>query len=165
MIVAGFLNDISIDTKGVIYYTDTSPGDPEASTVCTVRNGIPDTLANEPIDRANGILCKNGSVLVGNSGDLTLKEIDLKKDRVNNVARLDTGVIDGIKLFDRNRYLVSHWEGKLYMISARGKVTLLLDTREEKINIADFEFVGRHSLLVIPTFTDYRIIAYRIEQN
>jgi sugar lactone lactonase YvrE len=93
----GFLNDIAIDEYGTIYFTDTSPRNPEASSVCAIIEDKIDTIASDLINRSNGLLYHNRSLLVGNSGDQYLKRIDLDKHKVNNIAQLDTGIIDGIK--------------------------------------------------------------------
>ncbi len=161
-IAAGFLNDVTVDDSGIIYFTDTSPRDQAASCVCSIKQGAIDTIASTPVIQANGIQYHEGSLLIGNSGDLTLKGIDLGDRSVHTIARLDTGIIDGIKIYDRHRYLVSHWEGSLYLVTAKGGVEEILNTRGEKINIADFEFIPDRKLIVIPTFRDNRVIAYRI---
>ncbi len=103
----GFLNDVAIDEKGVIYFTDTSPRKPEASAVNAFRDGSVDTIASDPINRSNGLLYDRRSLLVGNSGDQSLKKIDLEINEVHNVARLDTGIIDGIKHYKDDYYIVT----------------------------------------------------------
>lgn len=159
---AGFLNDVATDEQGIIYYTDTSPRKREASTVCAIRDGKADTIADEPIIRANGLTWHEGALLVGNSGDMKLKSIDLASREVSCLAKLDTGIIDGIKSFRDDTFLVSHWDGNLYLVSVGGEVTELIDTREERINFADFEYIPELQLIVVPTFLHRRVIAFRI---
>jgi len=159
----GFLNDIAINEKGIIYFTDTSPRKPEASAVYRFREGVMDTISNDPINRSNGLLYDRGSLLVGNSGDQCLKKIVLETNEVHNVARLDTGIIDGIKLYKNDYYIVTLWEGRIYMVHTSGTVKELLDVRGSNIKTADIEFIPEQNLLVIPTFGHNRVIAYRIE--
>lgn len=161
----GFLNDISIGEEGIIYFTDTSPRKPEASSVCAIREGTIDTICSDPINRSNGLLYHNRSLLVGNSGDLCLKKIDLEKHEVINIAQLNTGIIDGIKIYKDEFYIVTHWEGRVYLISSDGTVNDLLDLRSDNIKTADIEFIQKLNLVIIPTFNDNRVIAYRIEEK
>ena len=160
----GFLNDIAIDEKGVIYFTDTSPKKPEASAVYAFRDGSVDTIASDPVNRSNGLLCDRRSLLVGNSGDQSLKKIDLETNEVHNVARMDTGIIDGIKNYKNEYYIVTLWEGRIYLINSDGIVKELLDVRSSNIRTADIEFIPELNLIVIPTFDYNRVIAYRIKE-
>jgi sugar lactone lactonase YvrE len=159
----GFLNDIAIDEKGVIYFTDTSPRKPEASAVYAFRNGSVDTIASDPVNRSNGLLYDRRKLLVGNSGDQYLKKIDLETNEVHNVARMDTGIIDGIKNYKNEYYIVTLWEGRIYLINSGGIVKELLDVRSSNIRTADIEFIPELNLIVIPTFDYNRVIAYRIK--
>ena len=160
----GFLNDIAIDDEGVVYFTDTSPMKPEASAVYAFREGAVDTIASDPVNRSNGLLYDRRSLLVGNSGDQYLKKIDLETNEVVKVARLDTGIIDGIKLYKNDYYIVTLWEGRIYMVLPGGAVNELLDVRNSDIKTADIEFIPELNLIVIPTFNHNRVIAYRIEE-
>lgn len=160
----GFLNDIAIDDDGVIYFTDTSPRKPEASIVYKCWEGAIDSVSDIPINRSNGLLYDRRSLLVGNSGDQSLKKIDLETKEVTNVARLDTGIIDGIKHFKNDYYIVTLWEGRIYLVKPGGEVNELLDLRGSNIKTADIEFIPELNLLVIPTFDNNRVIAYRMEE-
>ena len=160
----GFLNDIAIDDDGVIYFTDTSPRKPEASAVYRLREGTIDTVSNIPINRSNGLLYDRRSLLVGNSGDQYLKRVDLETSEVHNAVRLDTGIIDGIKRYKNDYYIVTLWEGRIYLIYPGGTVQELLDVRSMNIKTADIEFIPELNLIVVPTFDHNRVIAYRIEE-
>lgn len=158
----GFLNDIAIDEKGIIYFTDTSPRAPEASAVYRFREGVMDTISSIPINRSNGLLYDRGSLLVGNSGDLSLKKIDLETNDVSYVARLDSGIIDGIKHFQNDSYIVTLWEGRIFLVLPDGVTRELLDLRKRNIKTADIEYIPELNLLVVPTFDHNRVIAFRI---
>ncbi len=55
--------------------------------------------------------------------------------------------------------MVSHWEGQVYRISPAGEVEIL-DTLPAAMNSADFELIPEKDLLVVPAFTDNRVVAY-----
>jgi hypothetical protein len=43
--------------------------------------------------------------------------------------------------------------------------TLLLDTTPVKANAADIEFIISKKLLLVPTFSDNRVVAYKINSQ
>ncbi len=57
---------------------------------------------------------------------------------------------------------MSHNEGRLFRVSPSGEVTKLLDTSVPGQPIANFAFVPDMGLVVIPTWTDNRVVAYAI---
>jgi len=113
------------------------------------------------ISAPNGLYLLGQELLFGNTGDGTLKAIDLSTKKVRTMAKVGFG-IDGLKADGEGGWLVSDWAGKTSHIDKEGKVTVLLDTASSKINSADIEFVQGQNLLVIPTFFDNRVVAYRL---
>ena len=160
-----FLNDIIVDNNESIYITDTSPKIPKNSIIRKLQNNKIDTLVDEPIMRANGLQKCDNYLIIGNNGDNYLKKINLENLEISNIAKLDTGIIDGIKVYQKNTYLVSHCEGRLFLISSDNEVIELLDLRNQKINIADFEYIHKSNLIIIPTYESNKIIAYKITRN
>ena len=157
-----FLNDMAIDTEGNIYMTDTSPTWRPASRVYRFSGGDVKIWAEgEHIDWSNGLCFHEDKLLLGNSGDGCLKTIDIDSKRIEKVACLGAGVVDGIRVTGNGDYLVSHWEGQIYLVTGDGNVTELLDTIGD-YNSADFEFIKDKNLLVVPTFVDNRVMAYRL---
>jgi hypothetical protein len=158
-----FLNDLTIDTEGNIYISDTSPTYRPGSRIYRFSDGRVKVWAEgEHINWANGLFFHDNRLLLGNSGDGCLKSIDIATKRIEKVTCLGAGVVDGIKVTAGGEYLVSHWEGQLYLVSGDAEVTTLFDTIG-MYNCADFEFVADKNLLIIPTFVDNRVMAYRFE--
>ncbi|MFA9392572.1 MAG: hypothetical protein ACERKD_22375 [Prolixibacteraceae bacterium] len=77
------------------------------------------------------------------------------------LAQFNKGIIDGIKI-DGDRYLVSFFEGNLFSVNSKGEIEELMNTREEGINIADFEYIENKRMLLIPALNSNKIIAYRL---
>lgn len=158
-----FLNDIAVDKEGAIYMTDTSSSAPKNSRIYKFQNGKTELwLGGNGIYRANGLFMLDQELLVGNSGDCYLKSVKLADKTVSGIICLGAGIIDGLRLDQNGNYLVSHWEGILYFITPEGNITRLLDTSKENLNTADFEYIKDKKLLIMPTFTGNKLIAYEL---
>ncbi len=159
-----FLNDVAVDGAGHIYVTDTfvtSPGD--ATVVYRLAGGeVEAWLEDHSISRANGLFVAGDELLVGSTGGGTLMSVGLADRRSRTVAALGAGVVDGIRVDSRGNYLVSHWQGQIYRISPSGEVVEILDTLPAARNSADFELIPERDLLIVPTFTDNRVVAYAL---
>lgn len=160
---AEFPNDIAADAKGNIYISDTSPSSHIDSRIYRFRRGSVDEWVNgDEIYRANGLFVFKNKLLMGNSGDCSLKAIDIATKKIDKITTFGAGIVDGIRVDSNGNYLVSLWEGWVFLVSRAGLVTEILDVLPQKINTADFEFIKKKNLLVIPTFTDNRVIAYQL---
>jgi len=50
-------------------------------------------------------------------------------------------------------------------VTASGKINVLIDTTASKINSADLGYIKSRRLLLIPTFFDNRVVAYKVEEK
>jgi sugar lactone lactonase YvrE len=159
-----FLNDISVDKEGNIYMSDTRPSSHIQSRIYRFKDGTCEVWeGSAEIIRANGLFIHQNRLLVGNSGDGFLKAIDLADRKITRIVSLGAGIIDGIRVDNRGNYIVSHWEGQAYLVSSSGSVTKILDTMDERLNCADFEFVKEKNLLIIPSFLGNKVTAYTLK--
>ena len=120
-------------------------------------------LTGADILQPNGLLVHGGLLLVGTTGDGSLKTIDIATRTVSLLARLGTGIVDGIALDGDGNYLVSHNQGRLFRVMPSGVVTKILDTTTVQMNLADFTVIPGSSLLVAPTYTDGRVVAFTLK--
>jgi sugar lactone lactonase YvrE len=143
----------------ILYVTDMSP---ENSAIYRLHDGkLAVWLKNDAISQPNGLHMEKGRLVVGNSGDGTIKAVDLSTRVITSLARVGSG-IDGLRPDGRGNYFVSDWQGKTSLVTAAGDVIVLMDTTAAKINSADLEYVEKRKLLLIPTFFDNRVVAYRV---
>ena len=157
-----FPNDVAVDSRGVVYITDTTPAGAEAGRVYRFKDGKVEVwLESDELGQLNGICLRGDTLLVGSSSDGHLKAVDVKSKNIRAVTSLGAGVIDGIRLADDGGYLVSHWEGRVFSVSPSGHAVVLTDATGQ-FNTADFEYIADSKLLVIPTFVDNRVVAYRL---
>ena len=157
---AHFLNDVAADALGNVYVSDSSQ---ENSLIYKLTKGIMTVwLKGEEIDRPNGLHMGKDRLLVGNSGDGTIKAVDLADKKIHFIARVGSG-IDGLRPDGKGNYFVSDWKGKTALVSPTGQVIEILNTTETGINAADLEYIINEKLLLIPTFFDNRVMAYKVK--
>lgn len=60
-------------------------------------------------------------------------------------------------------FIISNWNGEINHVSANGQVRKLLDTKTEKINAADIEYIAEQNLLLVPTFFANKVVAYEVK--
>jgi sugar lactone lactonase YvrE len=158
---AGFLNDVAVDDSGNLYISDSSK-----HVIYRYSGGIVEEwIKNSEIRNPNGLHVFGGRLIVGNNGDQCLKAIDCETKKIATITNLGPGIIDGIQSDNRGNLLVSHWEGKIYLVSPEGEVEKLLDVSVPKTNTADFAYFEEKGLIVIPTFTNNQVLVYRLTDN
>jgi len=154
----GFMNDIAVDSEGSIYVSDGQRGQ-----ILKFSGGQFSTWkSGAELIQVNGLHYSNGKLYAGFSSDASLRSIDLSSGEITTVAKLDPGaVVDGIETDEKGNILVSDFNGKVYSVSPEGKKSLLLDSTAPKHYCANFAYIQGKNLLIIPTLSDNRIIAFK----
>ncbi len=154
---SGFLNDIAIDKNGMVYVTDS-----DTDKIHAILNGEINTwMEGDKFNRPNGLFCEDGTIMLASSGDSQLKKIDLATQEITIVAG-EIGHGDGIAKDKKGNYVVSSWAGQLFYIDQEGNKQMLLDTRELEVNSADIDMIVSENLVLVPTFFDNSVVAYRL---
>ena len=117
-------------------------------------------LQDRRLARPNGITVDGSRLIVGTNGDGCLKSIDLATKAIATVTPLGAGIIDGLAALGGGRLLVSHNEGRLWLVAPDGRATKLLDATVVGQNIADFALAK--GLVIFPTITENRVAAYTL---
>lgn len=151
---AQFLNDVTVDAKGVVYVSDTRTGK-----VHRVENGNVTTYA-EDIKGANGVLAVGTDLYVLGSGNLWKISADKKTTKIADGMDEST---DGIEKVQDNEFLVSCWNGIIYYVKGDGSKEILLDTRNDKINTADIGYDAKNRVVYVPTFFKKSVAAYELK--
>ena len=111
---------------------------------------------------ANGVLADGVRLLVGCSGDGTVKAVDLEDKTISTLVSLGNGTpMDGLASDGNGNYIVGDNKGRLFAVDAHGAKTELLNTTVVEMNCADLTYVPSKHLLVVPTWIDQRVVAYR----
>jgi hypothetical protein len=71
----------------------------------------------------------------------------------------DTYYIDGLVPYENGHYLVSDFLGAVHVIHPKKERIKILDTSSEEVMAADIEYINNKRILLIPTFTDNRVVA------
>lgn len=154
---ASFLNDITIDENGMVYVSDS-----DESKIYLIRNGEIETwMEGSPLNGPNGLYAENDQIMVASTGDQQVKKID-RESRMVTIVTSEIGNGDGIVKDVMGNYVVSDWSGRIFYVLPEGEKTLLIDTRDQHINSADIDLIVDENLLLVPTFLDNRVMAYRL---
>ena len=155
-----FLNDVAVDDDGAIYVSDSGN-----DVIYRIKNGkVEKWLTGSEIDNTNEVLVDGDKLILGVNSDSTLKSANLESKEIKSIATLSKGTIDGIQKCGKE-YLVSHFEGELFLIDPNGKIMELLNTTASNINCADFEYVEKLNLLVIPALRNNKVFIYKYQYN
>ncbi len=149
-------NDIAAAPDGTLYVTDSF----RATIFKWTGGAVGAWLEDARIARPNGIVVDGSKLIVGTNGDGHLKSIDLATREIRPLVGLGPGLIDGLATLGGGEYLVSHNEGRLFRVTADGRATKLIDTTVVGWPMADFTLVK--GLVILPTFTDNRVVAFRV---
>ncbi|MGC4074981.1 MAG: ATP/GTP-binding protein [Nibricoccus sp.] len=147
------LNDITIDTAGIVYVSDSKTGK-----VHTITAGKPATLL-ENLKDVNGLLAHDGILYV--LADSSLFERS-KDGRLSKIADGMEGGVDGVVRLEDGSFVVSGWQGVIYHVAVNGEKTTLLDSRPY-IQTADIGGDPKTRTIYVPTFFTNTVAAYRIE--
>ncbi len=156
---AEMLNDVTVDNSGNVYVTDSG-----AKRVYQFSNGrLTRWMDNTAREKPNGIYFDGDRLLLAlmSSGEVRFLDPETKKltDWTEGIKNAD-----GIAKMSDGNYLVSGWDGEVYLVLPEGKNYKLLDTKGKNINAADISYSERLNVLLVPTFKDNRVFAYTLSE-
>jgi hypothetical protein len=160
---AVFLNDVTADSLGRIYITDSSEDPSKPDIYILEKKQIKPWLQSEAVSNANGIYEYHGKLMLGNNGEGLFQAVSINDKSIETICSLGPGTIDGIRIDNEGNWLVSHWEGKIFRINRSGQITEIFDTSTTGKNAADFEFSEKSGTLIIPTFSGNNVTALKIK--
>lgn len=148
------LNDLAIDSKGIIYVSDT-----RGAKVYRIEGDKP-TVYLENMPGANGLLTVNNDLYVLTS--TSFQKVDANKVVTTIADGFESG-LDGIVMIAENEFILSNYQGILYYVKADGTKQVLLDTRANRIMSNDISYDDKTKTLYVPSFGTNRIIAYKVK--
>jgi sugar lactone lactonase YvrE len=155
-----FLNDLTIDNEGVVYFSDT-----EANRIFQLKNReISIWLEGDILNHPNGLYFDGDIMWLASMGNEEFRSIDMV-DKTITMITGEIGHCDGIAPDGLGNFLVSNWEGEIYFIDNDGQKIKILDSKKQKINSADIDYINNERLIIVPTFYDNRVMAYELNYN
>ncbi|MCK4919547.1 MAG: hypothetical protein KAS71_00785 [Bacteroidales bacterium] len=155
---SSFLNDLDIDSEGVIYITDSNTGK-----IHKYKNGEISDWITEGLKRPNGLFIEKDRILLTTSEGQVLRSIDPSTAEMK-VLTSEIGRGDGVRFTGiEGYYLISDWSGEIFLIDPDYNKISLLNTKEQNKNTADFAFNMKEKVIYVPTFFDNRVVAYKLE--
>jgi DNA-binding beta-propeller fold protein YncE len=153
------LNDISISANGELYVSDS-----KARNVYIVPLNFPKKTAlildSSRLKRPNGVLLHGNNLYVLDDG--TMYRMGKNKTLTKITDGMEGGT-DGIENVTGEEFIVSCWAGSIWYVKSDGSKTLLLDTREQKINSADIGYDAKNKIVYVPTFWKNSVVAYQLQ--
>lgn len=147
------LNDVSADSSGAVYVTDSATGN-----VFVLRDHTP-SLFSDAFKGPNGVLATPEGIYVLDQE--TLFKVQQGGKPVPVVKGL-AGHVDGVEVAGPGAFVVSCWNGIVYHATTDGTVTTLLDTRDAEVNAADIGYDAERRIVYVPTFWKNTVAAYQL---
>ena len=148
-----FLNDVTACMNGMIFVSDN-----RAKKIYVLNEGKFNVwMEGAPFENPNGLMAEKGKLLVG---DNKIYEVDIKTKKITTLIE-DAGGVDGLEKNNDGDFVFSNWPGRIF-IHKDGKTIKLLDTTDKNLNTADIDYDLKHDLILVPTFFDNHIVAYKI---
>jgi len=148
------LNDVTIDSKGVIYISDSGAGK-----VFKVEKG----QASLFLDNLQGV---NGLKAIKDDLYILGGPVLYKTNSSKQLTKIADGFAlggDGLEPVGNGDFIVSCWGGLVYYVKSSGEIELMIDSREEKINTADIGYNVSERIVYIPTFFRNTVAAYKLK--
>lgn len=151
------LNDVTVSADGVVYFSGSN-----SSTVYKLEDEAIRTVAKDSAVRLNGLLHQKEGLYFANSGAHNFGVLN-EDSRTFEVLTNGVGHGDGVVRIENGDFIVSSWQGEVFYINSEDWSKIqLLDTREQKINSADIEYIESTQTLLVPTFFHNRVMAYKL---
>ncbi len=152
---ATFLNDVAVNRYGTVFVSDMGK-----NTIWYLHgNKFEIWLASDDLKKPNGLYAEQNHLLIGNK-DYILK-VHYKSKQVAYYIK-NTGSIDGLVPTGTGAYLISDWVGNVYKVEAGKEKLKIFSSGDKNINVADIEYIQAKNMLLIPTFFDNRVAAYKL---
>lgn len=149
------LNDITTSPDGKVYASSSSN-----SIVYEIVDDEPTIIMKGGDERYNGLFYEKDRLLVLTSKGSQLLSFDFNTAKVDTLFN-DMGQGDGVEAVGDGTYITTSWKGEVFYIDADKQVSSLMKT-EGKMNTADLDIIQDKKIVLIPTFFDNRVLAYRL---
>ena len=148
------LNDVTISKNGIVYISDH-----KAHKVFKFQDGIVSVYLSN-LQKPNGLKAIDDNLYVLDSGYL------YRFDKNRNKTIISSGMddkTDGIELIKTGQYIVTSWNGIIYLVNKNGSKNILKDMSVEGYYSADLGYDPRKNVIYVPSLARKTVIAYSIK--
>ena len=150
---AVFLNDVAACQNGMVFVSDT-----RTAKIHALHEGeFSVWMEGSPLETPNGLFTEKENL---NVGDKHIYKVDVKDREISRIIE-DAGGVDGLEKNRKGEFVFSNWPGRIF-IHRDGRNIKLHDSTAQEINTADIDFALKYNWILVPTFFDNRVVAYKI---
>ncbi len=165
-----FLNDLTVGPDGTLYLTDSglragdqgfAPSGTDAVYRFDATGQAVPVVRDTALGRPNGILADDSALTVVTFGSGEIYRLDPASGaRLETLPRAPRGQLDGLVRLADGSLLVSSWECQcVYQVHAGGHYMPMVESVPAP---ADIGFDARRNRVLIPLFTENRVLARRL---
>ena len=154
------LNDVTSGPNGRVYISDS-----EGNKIYEYNGKVVSEWLSFGLNRPNGLFVSGDSLFLASAGSMDFNAINIvNRQKTLLTAGINRG--DGIAATgEKGHFIVSDWEGEIFLIHPDNTKVSLLNTKEEKLNTADIWFIPDQNLLLVPTFFGNTVVAYKLVER
>jgi DNA-binding beta-propeller fold protein YncE len=149
------LNDVTIASNGKVYVTDSGSD----CLFVVGKDSLEVFIQSKEVEGMNGINSEGNLLYIGAGGKLL--SIDTKTKSISVLAA-NVGYLDGLLKIGKKTFVTSDWGGTVQLIVLGEAPEKLLAS---KTHAADLGYIPTKHLLLVPTFTENQLVAYKLELN
>ena len=149
------LNDVCVASNGRVYVSDDS-GD---CIFYVGKDSLEVLVQSKDLDSMNGIYASGNLLYLGSKGNFISVN---QKTKAITILQEKVGYLDGIEQIAPTVFVTSDWSGHVQLIRVGKGVEKLLDTTTLKMNAADLGYIPSQKILLVPTFLDNKVVAYKL---
>lgn len=154
---AVMLNDVSVSSRAEVFVSDS-----RGNKLYRFADGKLELFLDDPnLQNPNGLLAEKDQMIVASAGSGNIWKLDYTTKKYTPWA-MTNKTADGVLRYGDD-YLISCWHGEVYFVKPDGKAWKIIDSKDAKINTADFGYIPKTKTVLIPNFYKNTVTAYQVK--
>lgn len=154
---AVMLNDVSVSPRAEVFVSDS-----RGNKLYRFADGKLELFLDDAnLQNPNGLLAEKDQMMVASAGSGNIWKLDYTTKKYSPWA-MTNKTADGILRYGDD-YLISCWHGEVFYVKPDGKAWKIIDSKDAKINTADFGYIPKTKTVLIPNFYKNTVTAYQVK--